>query len=255
MLYLPFLQALHDLLRPERYLEIGVQHGPSLALARCRAVGIDPAYRITSELSCDVRLFHTTSDEYFARPDPLAATDGKPFDLAFIDGMHLFEFALRDFINVERHSCARSVIVFDDVLPRTVDEAARVRHTVAWTGDVYPIIDVLARYRPELIVVPVGTQPTGLLLVMGLDPSNTVLADNYDAIVTEYRSPDPQPVPPALMDRLTAVPPQRILAADFWDVFAAMPSDAPADAVRAELGPAVAASLGPAFAPGSAART
>lgn len=253
MRYLPFLSALHGLLNPQRYLEIGVRFGDSLAVARCRAVGIDPAFTITSELSCDVRLFRTTSDEYFTRPDPLEATDGKPFDLAFIDGLHLFEFALRDFINVERHSSARSVIVIDDVLPRTVDEATRTRHTLAWTGDVYSIIDVLAKYRPDLTVIPVGTRPTGLLLVMGLDPSNTVLADNYTAILAEFRSPDPQPVPPALMDRLAAVPPERILAAAFWQVLAAASADTPVAAVRAELGPALAATLGAAFAPGSLA--
>src|SRR5438445_13268266 len=99
MRYLPFLRAVHELLEPERYLEIGVRYGDSLALARCRAVGIDPAFTISSELSCDLTLFRTTSDEYFARPDPLAPTGGKPFDLAFIDGLPLFEFALPHFIN------------------------------------------------------------------------------------------------------------------------------------------------------------
>jgi haloalkane dehalogenase len=54
---------------------------------------------------------------------------------------------------------------------------------------VYVIVEVLARYRPDLIVVPVGTEPTGLLLVMGLDPGSTVLADSYDQIMAEYRRP------------------------------------------------------------------
>ena len=54
---------------------------------------------------------------------------GTTLDLAFIDGMHLFEYALRDFINVERFADWSSVIVFDDMLPRNVDEAARDRHT------------------------------------------------------------------------------------------------------------------------------
>ena len=70
-----------------------------------------------------------------------------------------------------------------------------MRHTRAWTGDVYSIIAVLARYRPELTVIPVDTTPTGLLLVLGLDPQNETLADRYHEILAEHRQPDPQPVP------------------------------------------------------------
>lgn len=250
MRYLSFLQAVHRLLEPARYLEIGIQHGHSLALARCRAVGIDPAFAIDAELDCDVALFRTTSDEYFARDDPLAPTGGKPFDLAFIDGLHLFEFALRDFINTERHCSAKSLVIFDDVLPRSADEAARQRHTRAWTGDVYPIIEVLARYRPELSVVPVATQPTGLLLVIGLDPQSTVLADNYPEILAEFRRPDPQHVPEELLDRATALPPQRVLEASFWEVLSGATIDASPDDVRAQLAPRLDRSLGRGFAPG-----
>jgi hypothetical protein len=247
MQYLSFLTAVHRLLAPQRYLEIGIRKGVSLSLSRCRSVAIDPAYSIVAELDCDAALFRTTSDEYFARPDPLAPTGGLPFDLTFIDGMHLFEFALRDFINAERHSSPTSVIIFDDVLPRGVAEAARLRHTNDWTGDVYSVIETLAKYRPDLTVLPVSTRPTGLLLVLGLDPDNTALADNYDEILAEFRRPDPQPVPPALMDRLTAVPPQRVLDAGFWSVLKSSAGAAPA-AVRAELAPVLSADLGPTFA-------
>src|SRR6476661_1443338 len=92
MYYRRFLAAVHELLQPTHYLEIGVREGRSLALARCPAVGIDPFYAVDVELSNHVTLVRTTSDEYFARPEPLAATGGEPFDLSFIDGLHLFEF-------------------------------------------------------------------------------------------------------------------------------------------------------------------
>lgn len=218
MHYRRFLTEVHALVEPRTYLEIGVRSGKSLALSRCRSVGIDPAYQVTAELSCDVSLFRTTSDEYFAREAPLAPTGGQPFDLAFIDGLHLFEFAFRDFINTERHSAPSSVVVFDDVLPRTVDEAARGRITGPWTGDVYPVIPVLARYRPEVTTVLVDTQPTGLMLVLGLDPGDTVLADQYAAIMHEFRHPDPQPVPRDLLDRGAVQAPRRVLEAGFWKV-------------------------------------
>ena len=63
MPYLEFLSRLHTALRPATYLEIGVHLGQSLAMARARAIGIDPGYSITAPISCDVSLFRTTSDE------------------------------------------------------------------------------------------------------------------------------------------------------------------------------------------------
>jgi len=132
------------------------------------------------------------------------------------------------------------------VLPRNRDQAARVRHTRAWTGDVYSIIAVLARYRPELIVIPVNTTPTGLLLVLGLDPQDGTLADHYREILAEHRQPDPQPVPEELMDRLSVLPPQRVLEARFWDVLADADSDASPAQVRRDLQTQLA-SLGDSF--------
>jgi hypothetical protein len=38
------------------------------------------------------------------------------------------------------------VVVLDNMLPRNTKEAARKRHSRAWTGDVYKIQQVLARY-------------------------------------------------------------------------------------------------------------
>jgi methyltransferase family protein len=235
MRYLAFLDQVHAKLAPQTYLEIGVRSGSSLALSRCRTVAIDPAFSITAEIHCDLQLFRTTSDEYFNRPDPLAATDGHPFDLAFIDGLHLLEFALRDFIHTERHSSPKSLIVFDDILPRNSDEASRARHTRFWTGDVYPIMAVLERYRPELTVIPVDTTSRGLLLVMGLDPQDSTLAQNYHEILAEYRHPDPQPVPKELLDRFFVLPPERVLDASFWSVLAEAGPDASPQQIRGEL--------------------
>jgi hypothetical protein len=209
-------------------------------------VCIDPGYAIIVPLDGDVALIRTTSDEYFSREDPLEPTGGRAFDMAFIDGLHLFEFALRDFINTERHCTEQSVIVFDDVLPRTVDEAARQRHTLAWTGDVFPILDVLAQYRPELSVIPVNTSPTGLLLVMGLDPTSTVLSDNFEEILARHRRPDPQEVPPSLMDRTSVPSAQRVLDSGLWEVLRESRTGNPT--FRADLNEALTRTLGPAFA-------
>ena len=244
MFYLDFLAEVHRRLKPAAYLEIGVDVGRSLALASCPSVGVDPDFRIEAELDQQVTLFRTFADEYFSRPDPLAATGGVAFELAFIDGLHLFEYALRDIMAAERTSAARGVVIFDDVLPRSAEEAARERHTFAWTGDVFRLIEVLARFRPDLTVVPVDTSPTGLLVVLGLDPASEVLTDNYTAIIDEYRRPDPQDVPEEILDRITAITPERVLEAGIFEALGALPSTATRSDVTETLSPLVAERLG-----------
>jgi hypothetical protein len=108
------------------------------------------------------------------------------------------------------------VIVFDDVLPRDVDEAARDRHTKFWAGDVYKIIEVLRRYRPDLVILPVDTAPTGTLVVIGGDPANQVLRTAYDEIVRTSVVPDPQAVPEYVLARRDAVAPERVVEAGVW---------------------------------------
>lgn len=232
-----FLAALHRGLRPRNYLEIGVQDGFSLTLSQVPSIGVDPAFQIKTELRTEVQLVRATSDRFFARKEPLRYLQGgrnpwrnlrhdRPLlgrlvgratvDLAFIDGMHLFEFGLRDFMNVERHSAATTVIVLDDMLPRNVTEAARDRTTQDWAGDVYKLAAVLRQYRPDLIVIQVDTQPTGVLVVLALDHKSTVLWDHYDEIVARYLVPDPQAVPTPILERLEAVAPEAFLETGVW---------------------------------------
>jgi hypothetical protein len=214
--YLEFLRALHEQLAPPTYLEIGVRHGDSLALARGAAVGIDPAYRIRARLRRDVALFRETSDEYFARAWPRKPFAGRRVALSFIDGMHLAEFVVRDFANVEAHAAWWSVVVLDDILPRSVEEAARDRRTRVWTGDVYKTLDVLAEHRPDLVCLRIGTKPTGLGVILGLDPANTVLRERYDDIVGGVVVPDPQAVPASVLERTGVLDPEVVLGSSVW---------------------------------------
>src|SRR5205807_8085194 len=133
----------------------GVAKGNSLALSRCRSIGVDPDFDVPEELSARVGLVRARSDNYFADLDRAAATPfgDLPVDLAYIDGMHHFECALAVFIGSERYAAPSSVIAVDDVLPRNNDEAARERHTVAWTGDAFRLTDALRSYRPDLSLI------------------------------------------------------------------------------------------------------
>ncbi|MGH3510007.1 MAG: class I SAM-dependent methyltransferase [Nocardioidaceae bacterium] len=214
------LQGLHQVLQPRTYFEIGVRKGFSLRLSRTSSVAVDPHYEVTGELECDLHLVRTTSDEFFARKHPFAHFDEPLVDLAFIDGMHLAEFALRDFINTERYCHPGSVIVLDDMLPRMAIQAGRNRvgpaATGTWAGDVYKLIETLRTVRPDLLLLELDTLPTGTLVVLLADPADVTLAAAYDGLVRRYVVPDPQVVPEVLMSRSRAIRPEELLASPVW---------------------------------------
>ncbi|HWC34672.1 MAG TPA: hypothetical protein VG650_07570 [Mycobacteriales bacterium] len=85
-----------------------------------------------------------------------------------------------------------------------------------WTGDVYKVATVLETLRPDLTVVPLDTEPTGLVLVVGLDPTSTTLTDSYDAILAEHVYDDPQRVPDDVLHRRAAAEPERVLGHPIW---------------------------------------
>jgi hypothetical protein len=212
-----FLAALMKKVRPRTYLEIGTRFGDSLRFSRVPSIAIDPGFMIKHEIAADVQLVRSTSDEFFARKDPLARFPRPVIDYAFIDGMHLSDFALRDFMNVERWTQPGSVIVLDDMLSRNVDEAARDRFTGPWTGDVYKVLDALRQLRPDLITIEVNTDGSGVAIVLLPDASSRVLHDHYDRLVAEMVTPDPQDVPAAVLNRTYAVDPEQIVDSPIWD--------------------------------------
>lgn len=177
------LADVHRVLVPKKYLEIGVQNGVSFRLAGCEAVGVDPMPWPNLNLGENHTLLRMTSDAFFQ--GPAGEYLKQPPDLVFIDGMHLFEFALRDFINVERHATPSTVVLIDDVYPGHPSQASRERRTRAWTGDVWRVHNTLRKYRPDLELTLYDVWPTGLLAVRGLDAESRVLNENYDAIVEE----------------------------------------------------------------------
>ena len=212
-----FLGAVHERYAPRSYLEIGIRRGLSLALSRTRTVAVDPDFEITAELACDLRIVKVTSDEFFAQPAWEKHFPEGVVDLAFVDGLHHAESALRDFINVERRTAWTSVILVDDVLPRTRARAARERgEMTAWSGDVYKLRAVLARLRPDLLLLVLDTAPSGVLAVLGPDSENRVLEKQYDELVDELVQPDPQDVPVSVLRGDGALDPAVFSAGDVW---------------------------------------
>ena len=186
--YFEVLKRFHYQLRPKSYLEIGVDIGASIVLAKSPtvAIGIDPAPRIASTPQTICKIFPMTSDEYFATRDVRSDIETETVDLAFIDGMHLFEQALRDFINVERFSSPSTVVLIHDCFAIDAPTASRQRKTAFWTGDVWKIVPCLKEFRPDLNIFTIATPPSGLGVVSGLNTRSTVLINQFEQIVSRY---------------------------------------------------------------------
>jgi Methyltransferase domain len=196
-IYAWVLNWIHNFLKPANYVEIGVHEGASLHQALPDTpciIGVDPNPVIIPEIAqqaptANAQIHELTSDEFFARYD-LTELLGGPLELAFIDGLHLFEQVLRDFVNLERHSCDRTIIAMHDCIPFDEVTASREQTTDFYSGDTWKAVLALRRLRPELTMVIVPTAPTGLCLVTGLDCSNSRLEQSLPEIVASYRELD-----------------------------------------------------------------
>lgn len=189
-----FLEQLHELLKPTTYLETGVQYGWSLQLSKAPvSIGIDPAPQAEAFINVDASIYTSTSDDWFASENVFTTDPEFKIDFAFIDGMHLAEYALRDFNNIERYSHPGTVVVLDDVLPTTSEMAAREMCPGDWTGDVWRVYSILRSSRPDLVLQLADTTPTGTLVVTGLDPER--------AYFYNWELTDDVPVPDWVIDR------------------------------------------------------
>lgn len=197
--YFDTLEHLHKTLQPKTYLEIGTLTGRSLQISTCDSIAIDPDFCLEAEYLSKImakpslHFFRMTSDDFFNSYSPLDIF-GQPIEFAFLDGMHLCEFLLRDFMNTEKHCSHSATIVLHDCLP--VEEGMAERdgpqssrsapHRQGWwTGDVWRTALLLKRRRPDLRIRAFDAYATGLILIDQLDPSNKYLFDNYDVLAAE----------------------------------------------------------------------
>jgi hypothetical protein len=193
------LERFHSILRPRTYLEIGVSKGSTLALAQGHAIGIDPDFDISlppiTKNKAICHLYQMTSDNFFRNYNP-SSIFGQEIDLAFLDGMHLYEYLIRDFINVEKYCKNNSIVIMHDCVPideylarRNPEEVSlmsKSKHSDWWAGDVWKIIAILKKYRTDLRIMILDAPPTGLVIVTNLDPSSNVLSNRYFDILAEF---------------------------------------------------------------------
>jgi hypothetical protein len=150
------------------------------------AIGIDPEPRAIVPLKTETHIFAETSDGFFARRGLVPLLGGRPVDVGFIDGLHLFEQALRDFVNLEAYCGPRSVILLHDTVPLDEPTQRRDPSTQFHTGDVWKTVLCLKHYRPDLDIFTIATAWSGLTVVTGLNPQSRVLADYYDVAVSRF---------------------------------------------------------------------
>ena len=198
--YTNWLAALSQKRGFRRYLEIGVNEGLLMSLIHADiAVGIDPEFIINRNIAAHkkaVHLIQVTSDHFFSSKDLVTQIGGAPA-FSFLDGFHTFEYLLRDFMNTESISNRTSIIGMHDCLP--LDEVMTerdlavwrfktvgTRHENSWTGDVWKVVLILKKYRPDLKLHLVDCPPTGVVCITRLDPLNTFLRDNYIDIIEEF---------------------------------------------------------------------
>lgn len=189
--YLDYLNVVHQLHVFDWYLEVGCRAGNSFAPVRSRTIAVDPYFAVSTNVigaKPSLFVFQETSDAFFA--SGFLKRNDIQLGFSFLDGMHHFEFLLRDIINTERASHPDGVIALHDCCPlwsqMTVRDYSLLPPNAAWTGDVWKLIPILQEYRPEMRIDVLDCQPTGLVLLSNLTPGDTRLSEAYDEILARY---------------------------------------------------------------------
>lgn len=172
------------------YLEIGVRDGDSFrAVTAAKKIGIDPyQHKSMTRLRDGEQFFNKPSDEFFAEDADRVLKDN-PIDVGLVDGLHWFEQALRDVLNIERYSAPGAVILLDDMNPKTRELQDVFIQGQAWNGDVWKIGAYIQAERPDLDFVTIDADQ-GVGVISNLNPSapwpTAETLKKYDELTYDY---------------------------------------------------------------------
>jgi len=152
----------------KNFLEIGVFRGNVFFNIKAKhKVAVDPSFsfttskRIRRTIKSPNNLFanfiEKTSDDFFAQDAPTLYSTTK-VDISLIDGMHEYEFALRDVENTLKYLQPNGVIIMHDCNPQTPEAAVSFNDWKNrnfegnWNGDVWKTIVYLRSLRKDINV-------------------------------------------------------------------------------------------------------
>lgn len=172
------------------YIEIGVRDGACIhQINASHKAAVDPAPVDAVFIESDgTKMFQTTSDQFF-EADATAWINGRKVDVAFVDGLHEFEQALRDLLNLEPLMSEKGIIFVHDCNPITRRHEQDKNFT--WNGDVWKVGYYLRNHRPDLQFFTLDCD-WGLGVVTGFsemphEPNQDIIAEvkNLDYSVLE----------------------------------------------------------------------
>lgn len=152
------------------YLEIGVFRGKLFFDIKTRyKIAVDPyvkfsrfkllkrSFKYKNSTNLSAQSFKLTSDEFFAKKASFVF-ERKPIDICLVDGMHEYEFALRDVENSLKYLSQNGVIVMHDCNP-VMKQAAMDFESwkqqgckTDWNGDVWKAVVHLRSRRNDINV-------------------------------------------------------------------------------------------------------
>jgi hypothetical protein len=186
MTRIEIIQQLIDHFGFRNYLEIGVRNGKCFFEIKAKnKIAVDPEFvisstkkfkRIFSNFSnLNNHWYEETSDDFFARHSTLFAQ--KKIDIALVDGMHEYAFALRDVENCLNHLTDNGVILMHDCNPPGEAQAVSFEawknrgYEGDWNGDVWKAVLHLRSLRNDINVFVLDTDH-GLGIVTKRTPEN-----------------------------------------------------------------------------------
>ena len=156
--HLDFIVQLVRVLKPQKYLEIGIYRAGLInrlipLIPEITAVDVDPESGKFIESSNNVEFVNLNSQEFW-KTNPV-----NDYDLIFIDGNHSREVVLDDFHGALRSIKAEGVILFHDTYPLDKEATNPARCD---TG--YLAIEMLSHQTNEFEMMTIPVHP-GLTLV------------------------------------------------------------------------------------------